>query len=73
MAPTIVERCLMISSSTLANDVRALSCGEVAVRPLPRKTPLRQMVLWGVLVVGVVILIAMALSLLRRIKPPGKD
>jgi hypothetical protein len=30
------------------------------------------MVLWGVLVVGVVILIAMALSLLRRIKPPGK-
>jgi hypothetical protein len=54
-----------------AGAQRALG-GEDALRPLPRKTPLRQMVLWGVLVVGVVILIAMALSLLRRIKPPGK-
>jgi hypothetical protein len=45
--------------------------GEDAFRPLPKKTPLRQIALWGVLVLGVGLLVAMALSLLRRIKPDG--
>lgn len=45
--------------------------GDDALRPLPKKTPLRQIVLWGVLVIGVGALVAMALSLLRRIKPDG--
>jgi hypothetical protein len=41
--------------------------GEAALRPLPKKTPIRQIVLWSVLILGVGVLIAMALSLLRRI------
>ena len=45
--------------------------GEDAFRPLPKQTPIRQIVLWGVLVLGVGALVAMALSLLRRIKPDG--
>lgn len=53
-----------------AGTERALG-GDDAFRPLPTQTPLRQIVLWGVLVLGVGALIAMALSLLRRIKPDG--
>lgn len=46
--------------------------GEDALRPLPKQTPLRQIVLWGVLVIGVGALVAMALSLLRRVNADGK-
>lgn len=46
--------------------------GESALRPLPKQTPIRQVVLWGVLVVGVGALVAMALSLLKRVSPDGK-
>jgi Protein of unknown function (DUF3999) len=46
--------------------------GEDAFRPLPKKTPLRRIVLWTVLVLGVGALVAMALSLLRRVNPDGK-
>ncbi|HKQ82258.1 MAG TPA: DUF3999 domain-containing protein [Steroidobacteraceae bacterium] len=42
--------------------------GEDAFRPLPKKTPVRLMVLWGALIVGVAVLVAMALSLLRRVR-----
>lgn len=45
--------------------------GEDAFRPLPKKTPVRLMVLWGVLIVGVAVLMAMALSLLKRVR--GKE
>jgi hypothetical protein len=45
--------------------------GDDALRPVPKKTPLRQIVLWSVLVLGVGALVAMALSLLRRLKPDG--
>jgi hypothetical protein len=45
--------------------------GEQAFRPLPKPTPVRQIVLWAVLVIGAGVLIAMALSLLRRLKPDG--
>jgi hypothetical protein len=46
--------------------------GEVALTPMPEKTPLRLVVLWGVLVTGVALLVAMALSLLRRLRAPGE-
>jgi hypothetical protein len=45
--------------------------GENALRPLPKPTPLRQIILWSVLVLGVGVVVAMALSLLRRVKPDG--
>ena len=45
--------------------------GERALQPLPRQTPTRMIVLWGVLVVGVGLLVAMALSLLKRVRPDG--
>lgn len=47
--------------------------GDTAFKPLPKKTPLRLMVLWGVLIVGVGLLAAMAMSLLKRLNapPPG--
>ena len=41
------------------------------MRALPKQTPMRQIVLWGVLVVGVGALVAMALSLLRRVNADG--
>lgn len=45
--------------------------GEAAMKPAPLKTPIRVMVLWGVLIVGVGLLIAMALSLLKRVDSTG--
>ena len=42
--------------------------GDNALKPLPKKTPLRLIVLWGVLIVGVGILVAMALSLLKKVR-----
>jgi hypothetical protein len=45
--------------------------GDAALQPAPRKTPTRLIVLWGSLVVGVGILIAMALSLLKRLRNPA--
>jgi Protein of unknown function (DUF3999) len=43
--------------------------GETAFKPLPTKTPTRMIVLWSVLVVGVGLLVSMALSLLKRVRP----
>lgn len=51
-------------------ELRVLS-GDAAFKPLPRKTPLRLIVLWSVLIVGVGLLIAMALSLLKRVRSAG--
>lgn len=45
--------------------------GEPALQPLPKKTPVKVVVLWGVLVVGVALLVGMALSLLQRVRKPG--
>jgi hypothetical protein len=45
--------------------------GDTAFKALPKRTPVRLMVLWGVLVAGVILLIAMALSLLKRVRPTG--
>jgi hypothetical protein len=41
--------------------------GEAAFKPLPKKTPVRLFVLWGSLILGVALLVAMALSLLKRV------
>ena len=45
--------------------------GSGALQPLPKKTPLKVVILWGVLVVGVALLVGMALSLLQRVRKPG--
>lgn len=42
--------------------------GDSAFKPLPRKTPTRLVVLWSVLVVGVGLLVAMAVALLKRVR-----
>ena len=44
--------------------------GDAVFKPLPKKTPLRLMVLWGVLIAGVTLLAAMAISLLKRLNAP---
>ncbi|MFC4310174.1 DUF3999 domain-containing protein [Steroidobacter flavus] len=44
--------------------------GADALKPLPKKTPAKVVVLWGVLVIGVALLVGMALSLLRRVRHP---
>jgi hypothetical protein len=63
------DRERMVEIGSLA-DMRSLG-GEDALKPLPKKTPLRLVLLWSVLVGGVGLLIAMALSLLKRVRPPG--
>lgn len=42
--------------------------GATALEPLPKKTPVKVVVLWAVLVVGVALLVGMALSLLQRVR-----
>jgi hypothetical protein len=49
--------------------VRTLG-GETALVPLPKKTPVRLVILWSVLVVGAAVVVAMALSLLKRLRGP---
>jgi hypothetical protein len=44
--------------------------GDSALRPAPRKTPVRLVVLWSVLILGVGLLVAMALALLKRVRTP---
>ncbi len=41
--------------------------GDAAFKPLPKRTPVRLVVLWGVLIVAVGLLVAMAASLLKRV------
>jgi hypothetical protein len=42
--------------------------GDDALRPLPKETPVRLVVLWSVLVIGVGVLVSMALVLLKRVR-----
>jgi hypothetical protein len=46
--------------------------GADALKPLPKKTPTKVVVLWVVLVVGVALLVGMAVSLLKRVRHPTK-
>ena len=45
--------------------------GDAAYKAPPKRTPVRLVILWGVLVAGVALLIAMAVSLLKRVRPTG--
>jgi hypothetical protein len=42
--------------------------GADALKPVPKKTPAKVVILWVVLVVGVALLVGMALSLLKRVR-----
>lgn len=44
--------------------------GPTALKPLPKQTPLKVVILWAVLVLGVALLVGMALSLLKRLRQP---
>jgi hypothetical protein len=63
------ERARMVGEG-LVQGARMLG-GDKALRPLPRQTPVRLIVLWSVLVVGVGMLVAMALVLLKRVRKSG--
>jgi hypothetical protein len=63
-----------VSAQDMAQMIGAASLGpaqslggEVAFKALPKKTPMRLFILWGVLIAGVLLLVAMALSLLKRL------
>jgi hypothetical protein len=60
------ERAKLISEGH-TGELRVLS-GDAAFKPLPKKTPLRLVMLWSVLLVGVGLLVAMAVSLLKRVR-----
>jgi hypothetical protein len=61
------DRNELISEANLGSSITL--GGEAAFKPLPKQTPVRTMVFWGVLIVGVGLLVAMSLSLLKRLKP----
>ena len=63
------ERARMVGEG-FAQGARVLG-GDKALRALPRETPVRLVVLWTVLVVGVGLLVAMALTLLKRVRKSG--
>lgn len=44
--------------------------GDTALKPPPKRTPARLVILWSVLIVGVALLVTMALSLLKRLRTP---
>ena len=62
------ERAKLVSKG-IVGAPRSLA-GEDALKPLPRETPVRLVVLWSVLIVGVGLLVAMALVLLKRVRRP---
>jgi len=45
--------------------------GDEALKPLPKQTPVKVVILWVVLVLGVALLVGMALSLLKRVRKPA--
>jgi hypothetical protein len=53
-------------------DMKTLG-GDSALKPPPKKTPTRLIVLWAVLIAGVGLLVAMALALLQRVRPAGAN
>ena len=59
------ERARLVGEG-VAQGARVLG-GDNALRPVPRQTPVRLVVLWTVLIVGVGLLVVMALVLLKRV------
>jgi hypothetical protein len=45
--------------------------GPAVLVPVPPPRPLRQLVLWGLLVLGAAVLLAMSLNLLRSLRQPS--
>lgn len=80
-----VERQALIACNSLlsglSKDERAGGTGEAqiesfdvldnpdALKALPKPTPLRQIILWGVLIAGALLVLAMAMTLLKKLKP----
>jgi len=64
----VKERAKLVSQGIVGGQ-RSLG-GESALKALPKQTPARLVVLWTVLVVGVGVLVAMALVLLKRVRGP---
>ena len=60
------ERKRLVGEGTVTTQ-RVLG-GASAMQPLPRQTPVRLVVLWSVLIGGVGLLVAMALTLLKRVR-----
>jgi len=58
------ERSKLVAEGSL--QVARVLGGDTALRPVPKQTPVRLVVLWSVLIVGVGLLVAMALALLKR-------
>lgn len=55
----------VLIGAAVAGETRVLG-GDAALQPAPEPLPTRRIVLWSLLVLGAALLIAMALSLLRR-------
>jgi hypothetical protein len=64
------ERAQLLSEAYVSGPMRALG-GEASLRPAPKQTSVRLIVLWSVLIAGAGVLIAMALVLLKRVGPTG--
>jgi hypothetical protein len=60
------ERSKLVGEGSL--QVARVLGGDTALRPVPRPTPVRLVVLWSVLIIGVGLLVAMALALLKRVR-----
>ena len=62
------ERAGMIGLAQVSAAPAGAFGGPEALTPPPKPTPVRQIVLWAVLLLGAAALVAMALSLLRRLR-----
>jgi hypothetical protein len=65
------ERAALIGAAAAAPAPAAAFGGPDVLTPEPPPTPVRQMVLWAVLLLGTAALVAMALSLLKRLREGG--
>ena len=65
------ERAALIGAASVTPAPAGAFGGADVLMPPPKPTPVRQMVLWAVLLLGAAALVAMALSLLRRLRETG--
>ena len=63
------ERAKLVGEGVVGGAPRSLG-GEKCPEAAARETPARLVVLWTVLIVGVALLVAMALALLKRVRRP---
>jgi len=55
-------------AASAALEERRVLGGEAALRPPPQSTPVRRLVLWGVLILGAALVAAMAIALLAKLR-----